>query len=538
MKTKKATTKQPSAKQLTARRKFAAAAKARAKSAQGKRKNTTIIRAKKIEHLDVSKVHSLGANPRKRMPRKPNITSAFDLEYIGDADSAEREGVKGWRLARRFFPRQVGHKTTSPTSTTLLDLTTGSVWKKRRKNPNNETARKLQSTLKKGGVTVDDVTVLGTYAHVRVNSKSAAEKAARLLARATFETTIKDPNQTAYGQWTVFARIRKANSKRRNAPEFSSETPIEVSRHYRSGGPGYETRRTRIIKQGQRDLFAPDASIEDLLGYLRKKNPTAIAQVKRKLGAKKFAAASPSALKRELKAVLAAELKKRQGKTAKKARRNPLHGSYGWNTKKTSQGYRWQVTGFTYGVGTETLKQGIESTRAKAVAKAKAAVMPYRRAWAAAQKKANPDATAQAKEQFKEFHGYAPGRSVDVYIPESAPTQGLSTLGEFYKFTFEGGGDVRPAGKVHLLRDLKGRLHLGGTKPGAVMSNEPAGYIGTIKKIEYIAAKPHLGEPNKIIWFHRAGEEGGAQPKLFSDGKGGLLIKGGDYYITPEGIRN
>jgi len=463
MKTKKATTKQPSAKQLAARRKFAAAAKARAKAAQGKRKNTTIIRAKKIEHLDVSKVHSLGANPRKRMPRKPNITSAFDLEYIGDADSAERDGVKGWRLARKFFPRQVGHKTTSPTSTTLLDLTTGTVWKKRRKNP-LKTINKTQEWEKAW------TAYIKALADMDKPQKGANARAAAMrLAKTQNKIQKLDPD---FYERVILGR----NSKRRNAPAFSPETPIEVSHHYRSGGPGYETRRTRIIKQGQRDLFAPDASIEDLLGYLRKSNPTAISMVKRKLGAQGFAKASPTVLKRELKKVVTAELRKRAAKKA---------------TRKATK--------------------------------------PARR---------NPNATEQAKQQFKEFHGYAPGKSVQVYVPESAPTEGLSTLGEFYNFTFEGGGDVRPAGKVYLLRDLKGRLHLGGTQAGAVMTNEPAGLIGTIKRIEYIAAKPHLNEPNKIIWFHRAGEEGGAQPRLYSDGKGGLLVKGGDYYITPEGIRN
>ena len=348
-----------------------------------KKKNTTVIRAKKIEHLDASKVHSLGTVPN--LKRNPNY------EILKEAKPAKKGAQAGWQLGKQFIPKGKGQ-------------------------------RKLP-----GGALLD------------------------------------------LGSGFVYRKVNPA--KRRNAPEFSSETPIEVKRHYRSGGPGYETKRQRIIKLGQRDLFAQDASVDQLLGYLRK-NPTAIEAVRRKLGAKRFAQASPSVLKRELKAVLTAEVKRRAGRKAgKKVRRNP-------------------------------------------------------------------DATAQAKQQFRDFHGYAPGKSVDVYIPDSAPTQGLSTLGEFYAFTFKGGGNVKPLVKVWLLRDLKGRLHLGGTQAGAVMTNEPAGYVGTIKKIEYVAAKPHLGEPSKIIWFHRTGEEGGKQPSLFSDGKGGLLIKGGDYYITPEGIRD
>lgn len=439
MSTKKKTTRKPTAKQLAARRKFAAAAKARAKAAQ--RKNTTIIRAKKIEHLDVSKVHSLGTVPN--LKRNPNC------EILKEAKPAKKGAQAGWQLGKQFIPKGKGQ-------------------------------RKLP-----GGALLD------------------------------------------LGSGFVYRKVNPA--KRRNAPEFSSETPIEVKRHYRSGGPGYETKRQRIIKLGQRDLFAQDASVDQLLGYLRK-NPTAIEAVRRKLGAKRFATASPSVLKRELKAVLTAEMKRRASKKAsKKTRRN----SEAFIVKYfTGSGWKWGIQASLKPGWSWSLKTYKSRTAAINAGKRETG-LPFRDA-----ARRNPDATEQAKQQFKDFHGYAPGKSVNVYIPDSAPTQGLSTLGEFYAFTFESGGNVKPLVKVWLLRDLKGRLHLGGTQAGAVMTNEPAGYIGTIKKIEYVAAKPHLGEPSKIIWFHRTGEEGGKQPSLFSDGKGGLLIKGGDYYITPEGIRD
>ena len=184
--------KKPTAKQLAARKKFAAAAKARSKAAKGKKRNTTIIKAKRIEHLDVSKIHSLGKvkNPRKKKKgdvwvevrgtsvgnkyivkqaqydgdfigaehydsrdkqqaewtakmlrrktrrRKPNITSASDLAYAGTAKRATQDGVKGWQLGSKFFPGSATTKAVKVTSSAFLDLRTGDVWKRKAKgNP-------------------------------------------------------------------------------------------------------------------------------------------------------------------------------------------------------------------------------------------------------------------------------------------------------------------------------------------------------------------------------------------------------------------
>jgi hypothetical protein len=53
--------------------------------------------------------------------------------------------------------------------------------------------------------------------------------------------------------------------------------------------------------------------------------------------------------------------------------------TYGWRTTKTPEGHKWNVHSFTYGQGEKVLHSGIEDTRAKAVARAKKHVMPYRR---------------------------------------------------------------------------------------------------------------------------------------------------------------
>ena len=53
--------------------------------------------------------------------------------------------------------------------------------------------------------------------------------------------------------------------------------------------------------------------------------------------------------------------------------------TYGWRTNKTPEGHKWTVHSFTYGKGEKVLHQGTEDSRAKAVARAKKHVMPYRR---------------------------------------------------------------------------------------------------------------------------------------------------------------
>jgi hypothetical protein len=103
--------------------------------------------------------------------------------------------------------------------------------------------------------------------------------------------------------------VKKATAKRPNASKFSSETPIEVSHHFRSGGPGFKTKRQRIIESGQRDLFAPEAEMAEQLKWLRR-NPTILDAVQRKLGKQGFAKASPSKLKRTMIEVVKARLRR------------------------------------------------------------------------------------------------------------------------------------------------------------------------------------------------------------------------------------
>lgn len=128
-----------------------------------KRRNATIIKAKRIEHLDVSKIHNPGKSTRRKYRN-----GYLDLVIMGHA----KKTPAGWSLGGKTFKQG------------------------------------------KGIV--------------------PASRAGYYLDRAT---------------GTVFSK------KARNAEHKDADHPIEVTRHYRSGPPGYMTPWQRAHSQGQQGLF-------------------------------------------------------------------------------------------------------------------------------------------------------------------------------------------------------------------------------------------------------------------------------------------
>jgi hypothetical protein len=127
--------KKPSAKQLAARRKFAAAAKARSKAT--KKRNGTVIKAKRIEHLDVSKIHSLGAVPNPAKAARAKARKNPALEILREAKPAKRGNQQGWLLGKEFIAKGKGTKKLPGGA--LFDTNAGFVYRrvenpKRRKN--------------------------------------------------------------------------------------------------------------------------------------------------------------------------------------------------------------------------------------------------------------------------------------------------------------------------------------------------------------------------------------------------------------------
>lgn len=147
----------------------------------------------------------------------------------------------------------------------------------------------------------------------------------------------------------------------------------------------------------------------------------------------------------------------------------------------------------------------------------------------------NP-ATSKTRQIRETFTGQASNKTANKYAPDGTPAE-LAKLGNLVSIKTEKGLIV-PAGSgaVWLCSDSKGRFHI--CTDGSRLIDGPARSFGQILKIEYEATKPHLGFKKPTVFYHKLAEEGGRHPELITDGKGGLKIKGGTYYITAEGIRD
>jgi len=145
-----------------------------------------------------------------------------------------------------------------------------------------------------------------------------------------------------------------------------------------------------------------------------------------------------------------------------------------------------------------------------------------------ASKKRNPNSTA--KEQRRDFAGKV-GKDITLHFP-TKNLQGLSTLGPLVSLQGEF-GEIKPVhGGVYYARDAKGRIHIGSKEKGDLWTHTKEN-LGAVRRVEYRAAKPHLGYPNVVTWYH---DFEAPYPTLKSDGDGGLLQVGGGYTIRREGI--
>ena len=404
---------------------------------------------------------------------------------------------------------------------------------------------------KKNGVRKNGKMLYGAAAKNVLKKRAAAKRRATTKAKA-------NPKRTAKKASTATASKKRSTKKagqKRNSATYSSSTPIAVTQHYRSGGPGYATARERIIKQGQRDLFAPDASMDQLLGFLRK-NPTVIDAVRKKLGAQRFQTASPSLLKKTMREVISGARGKTRGK-----QRNP----------------RYLVKGLSAAGKEVELGFLVSPNKTQAVSRAKSlygragfskfkaelsdkqdfiggrATSPKNKA--AKKRKANPKRRSTRRnpggELYEMFTGQPHTGSQTVIAPTGAP-RNLDELGDFVEFKW-----IDADGKRHTVNledqgiyaKLAGHQYADGrfelvltSAPGEKLpyfgDYLPPGDHGYIYEVTYRAQKAHLGDTKPQLYYHKLGEETGQPPIFRLNKQGELIFKGGEYWIEATGIHN
>ena len=194
--------------------------------------------------------------------------------------------------------------------------------------------------------------------------------------------------------------------------------------------------------------------------------------------------------------------------------------------------------GMRIGKGIQAIKADLTATGrftatgiATAIDKAKARAKNPKRA-----KAKNPKGSAKTRELYEKFNGRPARKTTTKSAPNGTPKNvaklgGLrlikTTDGRKWKFSGSGAPD--------LAADSRGRLHVVG---GSYRANPAGEHVGEIEQIEYETKKPHLGQPQQTIYYHRLGEEGGKRPRLVIDREGLIKIHGGDYRIEADGIHD
>lgn len=161
----------------------------------------------------------------------------------------------------------------------------------------------------------------------------------------------------------------------------------------------------------------------------------------------------------------------------------------------------------------------------------------------AAAKHSNGSAAAKRRE----WAGTA-GKVTNSYAPKGSGVKGtVIKMGELKKLYIKGRAPLSfPIGAAMLAYAPKASKRkdqmvvLGKKYRFKMKRRNPEGLedLGEITQIEYIETKQQFGDQEPVIYYHKLGEEGGERPHAVINEEGLLLIEGGDYTITPEGIRD
>jgi hypothetical protein len=164
------------------------------------------------------------------------------------------------------------------------------------------------------------------------------------------------------------------------------------------------------------------------------------------------------------------------------------------------------------------------------------AVGDLKRATAKKRTKPNPP--------FDEFQGRPSTKTVAPIAGAMAPKSGW-VLGKLIELRVAGYDTLNFEGKNFILwADNKNQnLYIAGgkvTEPVPGLADGHVYPLGRVTYVTYETEKAHLGDnKGEASWYkHRFGDEGGKLPELVVDRHGYGYFEGGDYTITPLGIRD
>jgi hypothetical protein len=154
-------------------------------------------------------------------------------------------------------------------------------------------------------------------------------------------------------------------------------------------------------------------------------------------------------------------------------------------------------------------------------------------AWNPRRRKRNSASSTSAA--YAEFQGRPATATIDVLIPDNAPTD-VYVLGGLTEIKTTLDEIEFDDGDAYLLASKTDDLVIGATRT-TNSAFEPNEFLGEIKEISYLTTKSHM-EDEPIEYVHKLGEEGGQRPALITNEKCQLEIVGGDYWIDSAGIHD
>lgn len=380
----------------------------------------------------------------------------------------------------------------------------------------------------------------------------------------------------------------RTQKRKANPLEKSAEHPIEVTRHYRSGGPNYLSPWQRAMAIGQEELF--DTGIQMLprvaerrAALFAARNPGAtkrayesglkeataaqlarlvrvglrvgltMAEIKKDVDATgRFTAAQ---IDRAMDQARSAEerLAKRQNPTPDQLLQSGVNIQIFATRNERARAFAESLPN---GALKKALLTGLSKTMNALMGDVTifdmpdymgtirhilARQIPNKPKWSAARAQLlgffdDRESNPSVKAIYQKFNGRASRRSRNVAAPAGTPRD-LAQLGRLRTIktvdgrTWRFPGDRAP----FLAADSRGRMHVVG---GQYRANPAGEDCGEIDLIEYQTSKPHLGHDNETIYYHHLGEETGERPTLEITPEGELVIHGGAYRIEPEGLVN